>query len=117
MVIFIRKIKTTKENSMLLFDENKLIEDLIKSNQSKKYYSSGWGENECFYFNTHNGNDIISAPSNTKNTFDIYNGTKRLSGGSKEDIFNLFTSASPIYASRFYGRGGSDTLRIIKNNQ
>lgn len=111
---FIRKIKTTKENSMLLFDENKLIEDLIKSNQSKKYYSSGWGENECFYFNTHNGNDIISAPSNTKNTFDIYNGTKRLSGGSKEDIFNLFTSASPIYASRFYGRGGSDTLRIIK---
>ncbi|NBM49166.1 RTX toxin [Proteus sp. G2666] len=111
---FIRKMKTTREDSILLFGENKLTGDLIKSNQYKKYYSSGWNENEVFHFNTHNGNDIISSPSNTKNIFDIYNGTKRLSGGNKEDIFNLFTSKSPLYASRFYGRGGSDTLRIVK---
>ncbi|MDL5168322.1 RTX toxin [Proteus faecis] len=111
---FIRKMKTTRENSILLLGENKLISDLIKSNKNKKYYSSGWNENEVFHFNTHNGNDIIAAPSNTKNTFDIYNGTKRLSGGNKEDIFNLFASESPLYASRFYGRGGSDTLRIVK---
>ncbi|WP_337230604.1 hypothetical protein, partial [Proteus terrae] len=77
---------------ILLLGENKLISDLIKSNQNEKYYSSGWNENEVFHFNTHNGNDIIAAPSNTKNTFDIYNGTKRLSGGNKEDIFNLFAS-------------------------
>lgn len=111
---FIQKMKTTRENSILLFNENKVIEDLIKSNQNGKYYSSGWSENEDFYFNTHNGNDIIAAPSNTKNTFDIYNGTKRLSGGNKNDMFNLFTSESPLYASRFYGRGGNDTLRIVK---
>ncbi|MCT8230963.1 calcium-binding protein [Proteus terrae] len=111
---FIRKIKTTRENSILLFGENKVMENLTKSNQDRKYYSSGWDENEDFYFNTHNGDDIIVAPSNVKNNFDIYNGTKRLSGGNKDDVFNLFTSESPLYASRFYGREGNDTLRIIK---
>ena len=111
---FFRRIKTTRENSIHLFGEKKVTNDLIKANKYERYYNLGWNESEVFYFNTHNGDDIIVAPSNTKNTFDIYNGTKRLSGGNKDDTFNLFTSRSPLYASRFYGREGCDTLRIIK---
>lgn len=111
---FFKNIITNRENVINLLGVEDLSQSLIKLNQNKKYYSSGWSENEVFHFNTYNGNDIIAAPSNTKNVFDIYNGTKRLSGGSKEDIFNLFTSESPLYASRFYGREGNDTLRIIK---
>ncbi|MGO2679777.1 MAG: calcium-binding protein [Proteus vulgaris] len=111
---FFRKIKTTRENSILLLGEERIAENLIKVNQYKKYYKSDWSEYDAFYFNTYNGDDIIAAPSNTQNNFDIYNGTKRISGGNKSDIFNLFTSDSPLYASRFYGREGCDTLRIIK---
>lgn len=111
---FFKNIITNRESVINLLGIEDLSQSLIKLNQNKKYYSSGWSENEVFHFNTYNGNDIIAAPSNTKNVFDIYNGTKRLSGGSKEDIFNLFTSESPLYASRFYGREGNDTLRIIK---
>ncbi|MGX8894880.1 hypothetical protein ACWWJS_26145, partial [Enterobacter cloacae] len=40
-----------------------------------------------------------------------------LSGGEKDDTFNVFTSESPRYASRFYGREGNDTLRIIQTEK
>ncbi|MGG4710186.1 calcium-binding protein, partial [Proteus mirabilis] len=66
---------------------------------------------------TYNGDDIIAAPLITQNIFDVHNGTKRLSGGEKDDTFNVFTSESPRYASRFYGREGNDTLRIIQTEK
>ncbi len=111
---FFKNSKTTKEYVINKLGESKLENGLIKANNIEKYYTSDWHENTVLYFNTHNGNDIIAAPSITQNTFDIYNGTKRLSGGSKDDVFNVFTSESPYYASRFYGREGNDTLRLIK---
>ncbi|WP_337236594.1 anthrax toxin-like adenylyl cyclase domain-containing protein [Proteus faecis] len=111
---FLKKSKTTKEYVINKYGESKLENRLIKANNIEKYYISDWHENSVIYFNTHNGNDIIAAPSITQNTFDIYNGTKRLSGGLKDDVFNIFTSESPYYASRFYGREGNDTLRLIK---
>ncbi len=111
---FLRDIKTNKENIINVLGVENLSESLIKANQYKKYYVSDWNENEKLYFNTYHGNDIIAAPLITQNIFDIYNGTKRISGGKKNDMFNLFSSESPLYASRFYGREGNDTLRIIK---
>ncbi|EEG85441.1 hypothetical protein PROPEN_02248 [Proteus penneri ATCC 35198] len=111
---FFKNSRTTKNYVIDKLGESKLENGLIKVNDIEKYYTSGWHENSVLYFNTHNGNDIISAPSITQNTFDIYNGTKRLSGGSKDDVFNVFTSESPHYASRFYGREGNDTLCLIK---
>ncbi|WP_311746538.1 anthrax toxin-like adenylyl cyclase domain-containing protein [Proteus penneri] len=112
---FFKNSRTTKNYVIDKLGESKLENGLIKVNDIEKYYTSGWHENSVLYFNTHNGNDIISAPSITQNTFDIYNGTKRLSGGSKDDVFNVFTSESPHYASRFYGREGNDTLCLIKS--
>ncbi len=111
---FLKDIKTNRENIINVLGVENLSESLIKSNQYKKYYISDWNDNETLYFNTYHGNDTIAAPLITKNIFDIYNGTKRLSGGAKNDMFNLFASESPLYASRFYGREGNDTLRIIK---
>ncbi|QEZ91132.1 RTX toxin [Proteus sp. CD3] len=111
---FLRDIKTNRENIINVLGVENLSESLIKANQYKKYYVSDWNENEKLYFNTYHGNDIIAAPLITQNIFDIYNGTKRISGGKKNDMFNLFSSESPLYASRFYGREGNDTLRIIK---
>ncbi len=73
-------------------------------------------DDEFFYFNTNNGNDIISAPAHAHNVFDVYNGIKRLSGGNNNDIFNLYVTESPNHASRFYGRDGIDTLRIADNS-
>ncbi|MCD4634231.1 hypothetical protein LOS07_19275, partial [Proteus mirabilis] len=73
-------------------------------------------DGEFFYFNTNNGNDIISAPAHAHNVFDVYNGIKRLSGGNNNDIFNLYVTESPNHASRFYGRDGIDTLRIADNS-
>ncbi|MGC6728150.1 hypothetical protein, partial [Escherichia coli] len=64
---FFRKIKTTRENSILLLGEERIAENLIKVNQYKKYYKSDWSEYDAFYFNTYNGDDIIAAPSNTQN--------------------------------------------------
>ncbi len=58
-------------------------------------------DDEFFYFNTNNGNDIISAPAYAHNVFDVYNGIKRLSGGNNNDIFNLYVTESPNHASRF----------------
>lgn len=111
---FIKNLITKKDKVINEFGKEILTESLIKANQYKKYYVSDWNENETFYFNTYHGNDIIAAPLITQNIFDVYNGTKRLSGGEKNDMFNLFSSESPLYASRFYGREGNDTLRIIK---
>lgn len=111
---FLRDIKTNRENIINVLGVENLSENLIKANQYKKYYVSDWNENETLYFNTYHGNDVIAAPLITQNIFDIYNGTKRISGGKKNDMFNLFSSESPLYASRFYGREGNDTLRIIK---
>lgn len=114
---FIKNLITKKDKIINEFGTEILTENLIKVNQYKKYYVSDWNENEALYFNTYHGNDIIAAPLITQNTFDIYNGTKRLSGGEKNDMFNLFSSESPLYASRFYGREGNDTLRIIKTTK
>ncbi|MEQ4922653.1 calcium-binding protein [Proteus hauseri] len=111
---FLEKIISSKENVIKEFGKGKLSGDIIKSNNNKTYYLLDSKENDEFHFNTNNGNDIISAPLKSKNIFNIYNGTKRLSGGNNDDMFNLFVSKSPNYASRFYGRGGNDTLRIIK---
>ncbi|MBI6542007.1 RTX toxin [Proteus vulgaris] len=111
---FLKNIRTNRENIINVLGVGNLSESLIKANKYKKYYVSDWNENEKFYFNTYHGNDVIAAPLITQNTFDIYNGTKRLSGGERNDMFNLFSSESPLYASRFYGREGNDTLRIIK---
>ncbi len=111
---FFKNSKTTKEYVINKLGESKLDNGLIKTNNIEKYYTLDWHENSVLYFNTHNGNDIIAAPSITQNTFDIYNGTKRISGGLKDDVFNVFASESPHYASRFYGREGNDTLRLIK---
>ncbi|EOG1985030.1 TPA: calcium-binding protein [Proteus mirabilis] len=113
-ITFFDTIKTTKEKALKSLSSEKLADGLINVTARKQYFESTWNENELFYFNTHNGDDIIAAPLITKNIFDIYNGTKRLSGGEKEDIFNVFTSESPRYASRFYGREGNDTLRVVK---
>ncbi|HIE0970660.1 TPA: calcium-binding protein, partial [Proteus mirabilis] len=113
-ITFFDKIKTTKEKALKSLSSEKLADGLIKATARKQYFKPTWNENELFYFNTYNGDDIIAAPLITKNIFDIYNGTKRLSGGEKDDIFNVFTSESPRYASRFYGREGNDTLRVVK---
>ncbi len=113
-ITFFDKIKTTKEKTLKSLSSEKLVDGLIKTTARKQYFEPTWNENELFYFNTFNGNDIIAAPLITKNIFDIYNGTKRLSGGEKDDVFNVFTSESPYYASRFYGREGNDTIRVVK---
>ncbi len=89
---------------------------LLKVNGVQAIYNYSGDSSEVFYFNTNNGNDIISAPANATNIFDIYNGIKRLSGGNNNDTFNLFVTESPNYASRFYGRDGIDTLRIAYNS-
>ncbi|HGN0025589.1 TPA: calcium-binding protein [Proteus mirabilis] len=89
---------------------------LLKVNGVQAIYNYSGDSSEVFYFNTNNGNDIISAPANASNIFDIYNGIKRLSGGNNNDTFNLFVTESPNYASRFYGRDGIDTLRIAYNS-
>lgn len=111
---FFKNSKMTKEFVINKLGESKLENGLIKTNNIEKYYASDWHQDAVLYFNTHNGNDIIAAPSITQNTFDVYNGTKRLSGGLKDDVFNVFVSESPHYASRFYGREGNDTLCLIK---
>ncbi|OAT26080.1 hypothetical protein M983_2240 [Proteus myxofaciens ATCC 19692] len=111
---FLKGVKSTKANVLDILDTQDVLENgLVKASEYKKYYNRQWSGNEALHFSTYNGDDIIAAPCETYNTFDIYNGTKRLSGGNKEDMFNLFTSESPRYASRFYGRGGNDTLRVI----
>lgn len=80
---FLKNIRTNRENIINVLGVENLSESLIKANQYEKYYFSDWNENEKFYFNTYHGNDVIAAPLITQNTFDIYNGTKRLSGGEK----------------------------------
>ncbi|HEJ9687462.1 TPA: RTX toxin [Proteus mirabilis] len=116
-ISFFDKIRTTKEKTLQNLSSGELTDDLIKSTARKQYFEPSWRENELFYFNTYNGDDIIAAPLITQNIFDIHNGTKRLSGGEKDDTFNVFTSKSPRYASRFYGREGNDTLRIIQTEK
>lgn len=111
---FLNKITMT-ENKILPLKKDLNKELHCVNNQQVYYYQ--FKENEDFYFNTKNGNDIIAAPKNAKNTFDIYNGTKRLSGGIKDDIFNLYTTKSPQFASRFYGREGNDTLCIAEKSK
>lgn len=111
---FLNEIITSKEKTVKTLSQSELLGDLIKVNNYNGYYLSNFKINETLYFNSYNGDDIIAAPAITKNNFDIYNGTKRLSGGNNDDIFNLLVSESPNYASRFYGRGGNDTLHIIK---
>ncbi|HIB8943790.1 TPA: calcium-binding protein, partial [Proteus mirabilis] len=116
-ISFFDKIRTTKEKTLQNLSSGELTDDLIKSTARKQYFEPSWRDNELFYFNTYNGDDIIAAPLITQNIFDIHNGTKRLSGGEKDDTFNVFTSKSPRYASRFYGREGNDTLRIIQTEK
>ncbi|WP_109406121.1 RTX toxin [Proteus hauseri] len=111
---FLNEIITSKEKTVKTLSQSELLGDLIKVNNYNGYYLSNFKNNETLYFNSYNGDDIIAAPAITKNNFDIYNGTKRLSGGNNDDMFNLLASESPNYASRFYGRGGNDTLHIIK---
>ncbi|WP_232799119.1 anthrax toxin-like adenylyl cyclase domain-containing protein [Proteus vulgaris] len=96
--------------------KKKVSNDITCVNKIHTYFDYQLKENEEFHFNTKNGDDIIAAPANTKNYFDIYNGTKRLSGGVKDDIFNLYTTKVPKFASRFYGREGNDTLRIAEKS-
>lgn len=114
---FINNLNNTKDNVIKSFGRYYLNKNFFKINNNRGYLITDLSGKEEFYFNTNNGNDIIAAPQLVKNIFDIHNGTKRLSGGDKDDIFNLFTSKSPKYASRFYGREGNDTLRLIRTTK
>lgn len=114
---FLDNIRTTKEKTIKSLSSESVTNELMNITEGKKYFVPTWYENEVFYFNTYNGYDIIAAPLITQNIFDIHNGTKRLSGGEKDDTFNVFTSESPRYASRFYGREGNDTLRVIHTEE
>lgn len=109
---FISSMRTTELNIRKEFLEENQFDPLFNIKNQNKYFTKIFDDNSPLYFNTNNGDDIISAPLNTKNIFDIHNGTKRYSGGLNDDIFNLYATESPQYASRFYGREGNDTLRI-----
>lgn len=109
---YILNMRTTKEIVIQQYLKRGKSDDYLTLKMDGKYVFDNFIDNTPLFFNTNNGNDIISAPRKTKNNFDIYNGVKRFSGGINEDFFNLYTTESPQYASRFYGREGNDTLRI-----
>ncbi|MGR6438558.1 hypothetical protein ACU42Y_05570 [Proteus mirabilis] len=61
-ISFFDKIRTTKEKTWQNLSSGELTDDLIKSTAEKQYFEPSWRENELFYFNTYNGDDIIAAP-------------------------------------------------------
>ncbi|MER1692763.1 RTX toxin, partial [Proteus mirabilis] len=60
-ISFFDKIRTTKEKTLQNLSSGELTDDLIKSTARKQYFEPSWRENELFYFNTYNGDDIIAA--------------------------------------------------------
>lgn len=111
---YLTLMRNTKDNINL--DKQNPDLGLLNVNEVQAIYDYLGDSDDVFYFNTNNGNDIISAPKNAINTFDIFNGVKRLSGGNKNDNFNLFITHAPEHASRFYGREGIDTLHIVNKS-
>ncbi|MGK0680630.1 hypothetical protein, partial [Proteus mirabilis] len=59
-ITFFDKIKTTKEKALKILSSEKLADGLIKATARKQYFKPTWNENELFYFNTYNGDDIIA---------------------------------------------------------